>query len=569
MNPVDWGVLAASLAFVVVYGVWAGGRSRDSAGYLLADRELRWGAVLLSMMATQASAITFLSTPGQAYQDGMRFVQFYFGLPLAMIVLAAVAVPLYRGLNVFTAYEYLERRFDAKTRTLAAFLFLVQRGLAAGLTIFAPSLILSMGLGWDLHLTCVAIGALVVVYTTTGGARAVSRTQNWQMAIMLVGFAAAFAAVVGSLPEGVGFLDALRVAGKAGKLETVSLSLDPNDRYTLWSGLLGGFFLQLSYFGTDQSQVQRLLTGRSVAASRLALLANGLVKVPMQFVVLLLGALVFAFYQFHAPPIFFNPQAVAKARASTDGDRLAELEAGYGELVARREEAARAILAAHRGGSQTAEAAATASFTAASEAATEVRLKAGAVIAKANPGGNPSDVNYVFLRFVADHLPVGLVGLVLAMVFAASMSSTSAELSALASTTVVDVVRRHFAPHLDERGAVVVGKVATVFWGGFAVTFAELASRLGSLVEAVNILGSLFYGTILGIFLVGFFLRRIGGTAVFLAALIAETGVLACFAFTRVSFLWYNAVGCLAVIAFACCLERLGQRNRARERAAP
>ncbi len=556
MRPLDWAVLGASLAFIVVYGVWKGGRSKDTRDYILAGREMRWGAVLLSMMATQASAITFLSTPGQAYTDGMRFVQFYLGLPLAMIVLSVTAVPLYHRLDVFTAYEFLERRHDLKTRSLAAFLFLVQRGLAAGLTIFAPALILSVSLGWDLGLTNLLIGGLVIVYTTLGGTRAVGRTQTQQMVIILTGMIAAFVVLLHALPDGVGFLDALRVAGKAGKLKAIDPSVSLDDRYTLWSGLLGGFFLQLSYFGTDQSQVQRYLTGRSVAHSRLALLANGVVKVPMQFAILLLGATVFAFYQFTPPPVFFDPVAREHTLASSHGAAFAALEARYREASEARAGRALGLVAALRTGDDAAVREATGAYRAAAGAADAVRARAVDVIREADPAANPSDTNYVFLGFVLHNLPAGLVGLVLAAVFAASMSSTAAELNALASTTVVDVYRRLVRPGASERHYVLAGKAATVFWGVFAVAFAQYAARLGSLIEAVNILGSLFYGTILGIFLLAF-LFRVSGTAAFIAALGAEAGVIACFLLTGISFLWYNALGCLGVVALALALDRL------------
>jgi Na+/proline symporter len=554
MRLLDWLVLGISLIGIVVYGVWRGGSARSGRDYLLAGREMRWRTVLLSMMATQASAITFLSTPGQAYSDGMRFVQFYLGLPLAMIVLAAVAVPLYHRLDVYTAYEFLERRLDGKTRLLAAALFLVQRGLAAGLTIFAPSLILSVALGWDLFVTNLLTGGLVVVYTTLGGTRAVSRTQSVQMGIIVAGLAAAFAVVVLSLPTDVGLIDALRVAGKAGKLNAIDLSFDLNNRYTLWSGLLGGFFLQLSYFGTDQSQVQRYLTARSETESRLALLANGIVKVPMQFVILLLGAVVFAFYQFHGPPLFFNPVAVEQARGSSAAGEFEALEARYVALLVQREGSARALVAATRSGDAAAVEVATEAYRSASSAAEEVRRRGIDVIRQAAPGTNPSDTNYVFLRFVIDHLPVGLVGLVLAMVFAASMSSTASELNALASTSVVDVYRRLLRKDASEPETVMVGKLATLLWGALAIGFAEYASRLGSLVEAVNILGSLFYGTILGIFLLAFFIR-VSGTAAFAAAIVSEVGVIGCFVFTGISFLWYNVLGCLGVVVMAVAID--------------
>jgi solute:Na+ symporter, SSS family len=556
MTPLDWVVLVAWLAFIVAYGVWRGGRSHDMQGYLLAGREMRWGTVALSIMATQASAITFLSTPGQAYADGMRFVQFYLGLPLAMIVVAAVAVPLFHHLKVYTAYEYLERRFDLKTRSLTALLFLVQRGLAAGLTIYAPSLILAVILGWDIRITIAIIGAAAVIYTTSGGTRAVSRTHVLQAAVILAGMAATFVVLLHSLPADVSFLDAVRVAGKAGKLNAIDLSFNLHDRYTLWSGLIGGMFLALSYFGTDQSQVQRYLAGRSITASRLGLLFNGIAKVPMQFAILFLGAMVFAFYQFSPPPVFFNPAETTRARESNRAPEFAALETAYRGASAERAERAHDLLGAFRTGDGTLVAAAQQRFRAAGARAEAVRGDALRLIQDAHPDANPSDTNYIFLSFVVSHLPAGLVGLVLAAVFAASMNSTSAELNALASTTVVDVYRRLLRPDASERHYVGVSRLATLGWGIFAVAFAELAGRLGSLVEAVNILGSLFYGTILGVFLVAFFLRWVGGTAVFIAAVLGETAVLACYALTAVSYLWYNVVGCLVVVASSLLLSR-------------
>jgi Na+/proline symporter len=508
VSQVDWAVLAAALAGMVAYGIWKGGRSRNTEGFLLAGREMRWGTVALSIMATQASAITFLSTPGQAYADGMRFVQFYLGLPIAMIVVSAVAVPLYYRLKVYTAYEYLETRFDLKTRTLAAFLFLIQRGLAAGLTIFAPSLILSVILGWDVRLTVLVIGAAVVIYTTSGGARAVSRTQTLQAAIILTGMVAAFVAIVALLPADVSLFDALRVAGKAGRLKAIDPSFSLTSRYTLWSGLIGGAFLQLSYFGTDQSQVQRYLSGSSVTQSRLGLLFNGMVKVPMQFGILLVGATLFAFYQFQAPPVFFNPVETAKVRSSPEGPRFADLEARYRAARGAQEARARELAAAMRRGDGR-EGGAVAAYRAASAASGELRSEAISLIRTADPKADPSDTNYVFLSFVVHNLPAGLVGLVLAMVFAASMSASSAELNALASTTLVDVYRRLLKPGAGDGHYVLVSRLATVGWGAFAILFAEYASRLGSLIEAVNILGSLFYGTILGVFLAGFYLKGV------------------------------------------------------------
>lgn len=552
MTALDWLVLVGSLAFIVAYGVWKSRQVRTMEEYLQAGHEMRWLPIALSIMATQASAITFLSTPGQAYADGMRFVQFYFGLPVAMVVLSITAVPLYHRLKVFTAYEFLESRFDGKTRALAALLFLLQRSMAAGLTIFAPAIILSVILGWDLNLTIVIIGVLVVIYTTTGGTRAVGWTHTQQMAIIFVGMGAAFVALVLSLPAEVQLVDALRVAGKLGRLEAVDFSFDLGSRYTFWSGLIGGGFLALSYFGTDQSQVQRYLTGRSVAQSRLGLLANGLVKVPMQFAILLLGAVMFAFYQFVEPPVVFNPVAVAKVRASAGAGEWEAARAAHSQAFAAKRERALGLVEAMRQGEEGSVDDAAAALRAAAGETERRRREAIAVIQRHDPKADPSDVNFVFLTFVVTFLPAGLVGLVLAAVFAASMSSTAAELNALASTTVVDVVRRLFGWQGSEQAAVAVARAATAAWGAFAIAFALSASRLGSLVEAVNILGSLFYGTILGIFLLAFyFWKRVTANAVFVAALAGEALVLACFAFTDIPFLWFNVLGCVAVVVIA------------------
>jgi SSS family solute:Na+ symporter len=563
MSALDWIVLTGALAFFVLYGVLRGGHDKNVAGYLLAGHELRWGTITLSIMATQASAITFLSTPGQAYTDGMRFVQFYLGLPLAMIVLSVTAVPIYHRLRVYTAYEYLERRFDAKTRTLAASLFLIQRGLAAGLTIYAPSLILSVILGWDTRIVTALIGSLVVIYTTTGGTRAVSRTQSLQMLVIWLGMGAAFATLVAALPCDVSLVDALRLAGREGRLAAIDTRFDLTSRYNLWSGLIGGTFLALSYFGTDQSQVQRYLTGRSIAESRMGLLANGLFKVPMQFVILFIGATVFAFYQFAAPPLLFNPVESARMRASAQGQRFTALEERYAQATTERGERARAFVRARHGGDGAAQEAASAALAGANRKAQELRAQGLTLIRDSDPKASTSDTNYVFLWFVVHHLPAGVIGLVLAAVFAASMSSTSAELNALASTSIVDVYRRFVKPEAEERHYVRVSRLATLLWGAFAVAFAENVSRLGSLVEAVNILGSLFYGTILGIFLAAFYLRRATGTAVFCAAIVAEALVIACFALTRLSFLWYNVVGCVAVLLVATLLTAVRPRPTA------
>lgn len=547
MRPLDWGVLVAALVAMVGYGVWRG-RGQRSGERFLTGREMRWTTVGLSIMATQASAITFLSTPGQAYADGMRFAQFYLGLPLAMIAISLWAVPLFHRLKVHTAYEMLETRFDLKTRTLTALLFLLQRGLAAGLTIFAPSLIVSVILGWDIRPTIAVIGTLVVVYTTSGGTRAVTHTQVLQAGIILAGMATAFGVLWARLPDGVGLTDAWHVAGAAGRMNAIVVSGDLNDRYTLFSGLIGGAFLALAYFGTDQSQVQRMLTGRSVAHSRLGLLLNGVLKVPMQLAILLLGVTVFAFYQLNPGPVFHNPVEVSRARAGHNGQAFAAAEARFEAAAAARASAASALVEARRSGDAVSRSAAEAAYRAAKAGADQARQDA---LLQMDGSAPPNDTNYVFLSFVVSELPAGVVGLVLAAVFAAAMSASAAELNALAATTEVDIVRRLFHSNGGDARTVRMTRVVTVAWGAFAIGFAELAGGMGSLVEAVNVLGSLFYGTILGVFVVAFFLRRVGGTAVFTAAIAAEAVVLTCYAWSEISFLWYNLIGCVVVAAVA------------------
>ncbi|HEX8147384.1 MAG TPA: sodium:solute symporter [Pyrinomonadaceae bacterium] len=549
MRPLDWAVLLAALAGIVLYGLWKGRRTRDLDDFLVADRGQPWHRVALSIMATQASAITFLATPGQAYADGMRFVQVYLGLPVAMVILSLTAVPIYHRLKVYTAYEYLEGRFDLKTRTLAALLFLALRGLSTGVSLYAPSLILSVIMGWDIRVVIFIIGGAVMLYASLGGARAVDNTNFLQFLIIMGGMFVAFFTVVRLLPPDVSLLEATHVAGKLGRLNAVDFSFDVRNQYNFWSGLLGGCFLALAYFGTDQSQVQRYLTGGSVAQSRLGLLFNGLVKVPMQFFILFLGAMVFAFYQFTQPPVFFNPVQLERARAGAQGAQFRALEETYAAAFAEKQRAARAYVGALRAGDDAAAAAASRELQSAQARADGAR--AGAVEVIKSFDAKPNDTNYVFLSFVTHYMPAGLVGLVLAAVFFASMSSTASEWSALAGTTVVDIQRRLLSRRGSERYYFISSKLATVFWGLFAVAFAQYAGQLGSLVEAVNRLGSLFYGTLLGIFLLGFYFKRVGGTAAFLGALAGEAAVLYCFFYTRLAFLWYNVVGALVVVLTA------------------
>ncbi|HEX8719070.1 MAG TPA: sodium:solute symporter [Pyrinomonadaceae bacterium] len=560
MRALDWAVLLAGLVGIVAYGVWKGRRTRDLDDFLLADRRQRWYRVALSIMATQASAVTFLATPGQAYADGMRFVQVYFGLPVAMVVLSLTAVPLYRRLKVYTAYEYLEGRFDLKTRTLAALLFLALRGLSTGVSLYAPSVILSVIMGWDIRLVIFIIGGAVMLYASLGGARAVDNTNFLQFLIIMGGMLVAFVTVVRLLPPDISFLEATRVAGRLGRLNAVDFSFDIRNQYNFWSGLLGGCFLALAYFGADQSQVQRYLSGESVAQSRLGLLFNGVVKVPMQFFILFLGAMVFAFYQFTQPPVFFNPVQLERARAGARGPEFRALEESYAAAFEEKQRAARAYVGALRAGDGAEAEAASAGLRAAQERANGVRAGAVEVIKGFEP--KPNDTNYVFLSFVTHYMPAGLVGLVLAAVFFASMSSTASEWSALAATTVVDIQRRLMKQDASERYYFLSSKLATVFWGLFAVAFAQYAGQLGSLVEAVNRLGSLFYGTLLGIFLLGFYVRRVRGTAAFLGAIAGEAAVLYCFFYTQIAFLWYNVVGALVVVTTALLLNPLVGRPK-------
>jgi SSS family transporter len=549
VSRLDWLVLGGALLFVVLWGLWKGRGATTGDGYIGGGRDHRWWLVGLSIMATQASAITFLSTPGLAYVDGMRFVQFYFGMPLAAVVLSVTIIPLYHRLKVSTAYELLENRFDLKTRLLAAILFLIQRGLAVGLTIFAPALVLSVLLGWSIHVNILLVGLLVMIYTVTGGTKAVAWAHTSQMVIIAGGMLLAGVMTAHRLPAHVSFTDALHVAGGLGRLNVIDPHFDLSSRYTLWSGLIGGFFLMLSYFGTDQSQVQRYLAGSSVTQSRLGLLLNAMVKVPMQFLILLLGALVFVFYQFHTPPLF-NPGPVQQVLAGPDAAAYRALEAKFAQARAGQSQTAEAYVSARHGGDGAMIAVTRQRLQQAHAESEALRREGVALIEKANPGTHPSDVNYIFLAYVLGSLPVGLVGLIIAAVFSGSMSSMSGEISALGATTVVDLWRRLVGGSRGSR-EVLVGRLATFAWGCFAMAFAEYAARLGSLIEAVNILGSLFYGTILGIFITAFYVKRARGGAAFYAALVAEAGVLACFWLTRISFLWYNVIGCLAVVLLA------------------
>ncbi len=547
MSGLDWAVLLGTLAAIALYGLWRSRAVRTADAYLRGGDDLRWPTIGLSIMATQASAITFLSTPGQAYESGMGFVQFYFGLPLAMVLLCTTIVPVYIRQRVTTAYEYLETRFDRKTRLLTAALFLVQRGLGAGLSIYAPSIIVSAVFGWPLHLTNLAVGALVIFYTVSGGSRVVSQTQTPQMLVILGGMAAAFAAVLHALPPEVSLDDALHVAGSLHRMEVVDFSLRPETRYTFWSGMTGGLFVALAYFGTDQSQVQRYLGGASLRETRLGLLFNGLVKVPLQFFILLCGLLVFVFFQFHPAPVFFHEAELTAARRSPHGGELRAVEERWERASTEQRAMALRYLAARHAHDAAAERTARAALQASEAQRQQLREEAKGLIRRASPRAELKDADYIFVSFVRRHFPAGLVGLLLAVVFCAAMSATASALSALGSTTAVDFYRTVFRREASDAHTLAAGRAFTVLWGVLAMLFATFASLIDNLIQAVNILGSIFYGPTLGVFVVGFFFRRVGGTAVFVALLVAQGLVILVFARTSIGFLWYNVIGCAAV----------------------
>jgi len=533
--------------FIVFYGAWKTRKTKDVDDYLRTGKSSSWWVIALSIMATQASAITFLSTPGQAYVDGMRFVQFYLGLPIAMIILSITAVPIYSKLNVYTAYEYLEIRFDLKNRLFGSVLFLSQRGLAAGFTIYAPALILSVIFGWELNTTIILIGVMVIVYTSIGGTNAVNKTHILQLSIITIGMFAAFFMIYFLLPKDISVVDAAYIAGKMGKLNAIDFSFNLNDRYTFWSGIIGGTFLMLSYFGTDQSQVARYLSAKNITQSRMGLLVNGLVKIPMQFIILFIGAMVFVFFQFVTPPIFFNPVETNKVKSGSYSSEYSKLENEFELLQQNKREKLREFLNSNVNSNKDV----TIELDKILQREKEIRTSAKDVIKKNNSDADTNDTNYIFITYIVNYLPVGLIGLLLAAIIAASMSSTSAELNSLASTSLIDIYKRLINKNANDEHYLKFSKFITVGWGVYAIIFALLASELGSLIEAVNILGSLVYGTILGIFLVAFYTKKVSGDSVFISAIIAESFVLYCFLFTSIPFLWYNVIGCLLVVSLS------------------
>jgi SSS family transporter len=557
MSLTDWIVLGVTLFGIVIYGVYKSGQSHDTDQFLTGGRTLRWYQVGFSVMATQASAITFLAAPGQAYSDGMRFVQFYLGLPLAMIVLCVTFVPIFHRLKVYTAYEFLEQRFDLKTRALTATLFLAQRGLSTGLTIYAPSIILSTILNINTVYTTFFIGGLVIFYTVYGGTKAVSYTQLLQMSIIFSGMFFAGVLVVMLLPHGVGFADAIKMGGKLGRMNVINWKFDRKDQYNIWSGVIGGFFLQLSYFGTDQSQVGRYLTGSSVGQSRLGLIMNGLVKIPMQFLILLIGVLVFAFYQFTRPPMFFNQYEVKQVKNSAYANQYNQLDAQYSAAFAARRAKADDLIKAFDSKNQGQIDNAQSALKQADAQSLAIRKQAIAVMKKNNREANDDDTNYIFLTFVTHYLPQGLIGLLVSIIFLASMGSTASALNSLASTTVVDIYKRIINPGSSDKNYLNASRLATVFWGLVCIAMALYASKVGNLLEFVNKLGSYIYGTILGVFVVAFYLKKITGTAVFIAAIITETTIIVLGNYDVVAYLWLNMIGCIVLIGIALLLNPL------------
>lgn len=562
MTPVDWLVLLGTTVAIIAVGVWRSRASRNSDDYLKGGNTQKWSTIGLSVMATQASAITFLSTPGQGYEDGMRFVQFYFGLPLAMVIISAVFVPIYYRLKVRTAYEYLESRFDRNTRLLGASLFLIQRGLSTGITIYAPAIILSAMLGWPLEPTIVVMGTVVILYTIVGGARTVSYTQEQQMIIMLGGMVVAAVVIVWRLPEHVGFEGALDVAGAMGRMRVVNFEFDLEDRYNFWSGITGGLFLQLSYFGTDQSQVGRYLGGKSVTEGRLGLLFNGMLKIPMQFLILGVGVMVFVFYQFTTPPLLFNEPLSRQAHQSSRAAELDALEQDWEQAHAQKRAEIDGYLTALRAGDSSAAAAAKGRMLAAREKTDAIRVSANRLVRAAVPGSETKDSDYIFITFIKTFLSGGVLGLLIAVILAAAMSAIASSLTALGATTTVDFYKRLIRPDATDAQVLRASRFFTVGWGVVAVAFAGFASLLDNLIQAVNILGSLFYGTILGIFLVAFFLPRVQARAAFAAALVSQGCILALYAFTNVGFLWFNLIGSVLVMAVGLVLQPvLGARQ--------
>ncbi len=555
MAILDWVVLLVTLLFIVIYGSWKTKGSKNVKDFIKGGSEAKWWTIGLSVMATQASAITFLSTPGQAFHSGMGFVQFYFGLPLAMIIICMVFIPIYHRLNVYTAYEYLESRFDVKTRSLAAILFLVQRGLAAGITIFAPAIILSAVLGWDLLTLNIIIGVLVIIYTVSGGTKAVSVTQKQQMGIIFIGMFAAFFIILDYLPQDISFSKAIAIAGASGKMEVLDFSFDLNNRYTIWTGFLGGTFLMLSYFGTDQSQVQRYLSGKSVRESQLGLLFNGFLKVPMQFFILLVGVMVFVFYQFNISPLNFNPAATGAVMNSEFAQEYTELNDQHVAIIEQKKNLQMDFVK-HPENLDVKD-----QILVLQTKELENREAAKEIILKADSSQEVNDKDYVFIHFILNNLPRGLIGLLLAVILSAAMSSTASELNALAATTTMDLYKRNDKKEREDMYYVTVTKWFTLGWGILAILIASIANLFDNLIQLVNIIGSIFYGNILGIFLIAFFIKYIRGNAVFIGALITQALIFGIFAMDVLPYLWLNLLGCVLVITLAIIIQMFSKQK--------
>jgi solute:Na+ symporter, SSS family len=569
MEVFDWIILLITLLFIVIYGAWKTNGSKNVQDYILGSNETPWHIVGLSVMATQASAITFLSTPGQAYHDGMGFVQFYFGLPIAMVIVCVTFIPIYHKYKVYTAYEYLGKRFDLRTRSLAAFLFLFQRGLGTGLTIYAPAIILSGLLGWNINYLNIIIGVLVIIYTVTGGTKAVNVTQKQQMFVILTGMLVTFFWILYYLPNDMTFSNAMHIAGANDKMNIVNFSLDPEEKYTFWSGITGGFFLALAYFGTDQSQVGRYLSGKSVKESQMGLLMNGFLKVPMQFFILLTGVLVFVFFQFNPVPLNFNPNnkiivenspykkeynSLEKKLDLVSEDKkvinllyIDQLNQDYDNPILRKE------------------------MIALSNKEKDLRDRAKEIISKADIHSETNDKDYVFFHFILNYLPKGLIGLLLAVIISAAMSSTASGLNALASTTTIDIYKRNLQEEKTDKHYLNASKLFTLFWGIIAILFACIGTLFENLIQLVNIIGSIFYGTVLGIFLVGIYSKRIQSNAIFYSAVVSQITIFIIYYFAiyiypsgeeRLGYLWLNFIGATLTIVLAWLLERLVFKNQ-------
>ncbi len=552
MKPLDWLVMFGWLAFIVGYGLYRSRGTSTVDGFLLAGRSMPWYAMGLSIMATQASAVTFISTTGQSYTDGMRFVQLYFGLPLAMVVLCATAVPIFHRARVYTAYEYLEKRFDMKTRALVSGIFLIQRGLAAGLSLYAPSLVLSVILGWPDRTTTILMGVLVVTYTALGGNKAVTWADVQQMLLISCALVLALFMAVHLMPANISWANAISLAGAAGKLNAVNLNFNWDDRYNLWSGVIGGMFLALAYFGCDQSQVQRYLTGKSIAQSRLSLLFNAMAKIPMQFFILFIGAMVFVLFIFDKPPLLFQPVELKRVQADT---RYPAVQQRYDQAFDKRRQAAQDYLDAQRSGPATAQEESRRNFNSA-----QIELNDAHAAGEQLVGKDFHDTNFIFLSFVTGYLPVGVVGLIIAVIFTAAMSSTSGEINSLAAVTVIDLYQRHIKKEASDHHYLSASKWATLFWGVYAVGFAQYGRNFGALIEAVNIVGSLFYGGMLGVFALAFFFKKVGPNGAFWGVIAGEAAIFSLFLATKISFLWYSVVGCAVVICTGVLVSRMFDR---------